>query len=113
MNDHTMSQLNESAGYVRSQIPGTPKIAIILGSGLGPLAELIEKPKIISYDNIPHFAKSTVEGHAGELIYGVLKGNKVICMKGRFHYYEGYPFDVVTYPIRLFKKMGINNRNAK
>ena len=108
MNDYTMSHLNESAEYVRSQIPGIPKIAIVLGSGLGPLAELIENPKIISYDKIPHFAKSTVEGHAGELIYGKLKGKKVICMKGRFHYYEGYPFDVVTYPIRLFKTMGIN-----
>lgn len=97
----------ESVNYVRDQIPEAPEIAIILGSCLGPLAEEIEQPIEIPYEDIPNFLTSTVESHAGKLIYGSLCGKKVICMSGRFHYYEGYDFELLVIPIRLFKNLGV------
>ena len=100
-------QLDETCVYVNSKTEEKPEIAIVLGSGLSPLADEVEDSVIIPYEQIPHFVKSTVEGHAGELVIGRLKGKRVICMNGRFHYYEGYPLDVVTYPIKLFKALGI------
>lgn len=84
-----------------------PQIAIVLGSGLGALADLINHPVSLSYDHIPHFPVSTVTGHAGALVAGTLNGKTVVCMKGRFHNYEGYTLNEVTYPIRLFKLIGI------
>lgn len=97
----------ESADYVRDQIPEAPEIAIILGSCLGPLAEEIEQPIEIPYEEIPNFLTSTVQSHEGKLIYGTLCGKKVICMSGRFHYYEGYDFELLVIPIRLFKNLGV------
>lgn len=102
-----INHLQESADFIKSKIKDTPDIAIILGSGLGPLADCIQNPAKISYDSIPHFVKSTVAGHAGELIIGELKGKTVICMNGRFHYYEGYPFDSVVYPHRVLRTLGV------
>lgn len=97
------------ADYVRNILPGIPEIGIILGSGLKDFAKRIENPVIIEYKDIPNFLVSTVESHEGRLIYGEIKGKKVICMSGRFHHYEGYPFEILTLPIRLFKLLGVKN----
>jgi purine-nucleoside phosphorylase len=107
MESNLNNQLNESADFIKSKISTQPEIAIVLGSGLGSLADLIEDQVRIPYDEIPSFARSTVEGHAGELICGTLNKKKVLCMKGRFHYYEGYSFDTVTYPLKVFRVLGI------
>ena len=101
------SRLNESADYIRKKIHGDPEIAVVLGSGLGSFSDMIDDQVRIPYSEIPHFARSTVEGHAGELIFGSLKGRKILCMKGRFHFYEGYSFETVTYPHKAFRVMGI------
>ncbi|HOJ08978.1 MAG TPA: purine-nucleoside phosphorylase [Clostridiales bacterium] len=84
-----------------------PEIGIILGSGLGLLAEDIENQTTIPYKSIPHFPVSTVEGHKGQLILGALSGKHVVCMQGRFHFYEGYSIHEVVYPIRVLQKLGI------
>ena len=82
---------------------------MILGSGLGELAEEIENPVVIPYNEIPHFPVSTVVGHAGQLVYGKLSGKNVLAMQGRFHYYEGNPMDTVTYPVRVMAALGIHS----
>ena len=98
----------KSAEYIKNKIEGkNPKIAIILGSGLGVLAEEFEEKIVIKYDEIPNFPVSTVAGHAGELIIGKLNGVEVLAMNGRFHYYEGYDLKVATFPVRVFKLLGI------
>ena len=97
----------KSADYVKSIINDTPEIALILGSCLGDFAQRIENPIIIDYKDIPNFLVSTVASHAGKLIFGTIKGKKVICMSGRFHFYEGYSFNQLTIPIRLFKLLGV------
>lgn len=84
-----------------------PQIALILGSGLGDLANEIENAITIPYEKIPNFPTSTVVGHAGQLVYGNLEGRKVIALQGRFHYYEGYDLATVTYPVRIFKELGV------
>lgn len=94
--------------FIRSKIKCEPEIGIILGSGLGTLAEQIQNPIEIKYEDIPDFPVVTVEGHEGKLIAGELCGKKVIAMKGRFHYYEGYSMKEVTFPIRVMKKIGIS-----
>ena len=99
----------ESANYIRSKMNGkNPKIAIVLGSGLGVISEEIENKIVIQYKDIPNFPVSTVAGHAGELIIGELAGKEVIAMNGRFHYYEGYDLKEATFPIRVFKLLGID-----
>ena len=98
----------KSADYIKERLDGSiPKIAIILGSGLGVLSEEIENKRVIKYKEIPNFPISTVEGHAGELIIGKLSGEDLIAMNGRFHYYEGYDVKEVTFPIRVFKLLGV------
>lgn len=98
----------KSADYIREKIAGrNPKVAIILGSGLGVLSEEIEEKTVIKYEDIPNFPVSTVEGHAGELIIGRLGDKEIIAMNGRFHYYEGYDLKETTFPIRVFKLLGI------
>ena len=98
----------ESADFIKEKITGrNPKIAIILGSGLGGLSDEIENKIVIKYKDIPNFPISTVEGHAGELIIGELSGKEIIAMNGRFHYYEGYDLKETTFPIRVFKLLGI------
>lgn len=84
-----------------------PQTGIILGTGLGGLAKKIENPKSISYDEIPGFPKSTTESHAGQLTWGTLNGQRVVCMEGRFHYYEGYSLEEITLPVRVMKALGI------
>lgn len=100
--------IQESASYIQNQCEHKPSIAIILGSGLGSLANEIQDATIIPYGDIPHFPVSTVEGHAGQLVIGNLSGKTVIAMQGRFHYYEGYPMQDVTYAIRVMKLLGVD-----
>ncbi|MBR3768882.1 MAG: purine-nucleoside phosphorylase [Clostridia bacterium] len=97
----------KSADYVKNIIQEEPDIGIILGSGLKDFASRINNKITIDYKDIPNFLVSTVESHEGKLIFGEIKGKKVICMSGRFHHYEGYPFPMLTIPIRLFKLIGV------
>ena len=83
-----------------------PEIAIVLGTGLGNLARRVSKEIAINYESIPHFPKSTVESHAGRLLFGMLGGKKVVIMDGRFHFYEGYTLEQVTFPVRVLRKLG-------
>ncbi len=98
-----------STEYILKELKGIENIevALILGSGLGVLADEISNPIIISYDDIPYFPVSTVEGHKGQFVIGNLSGKTVIAMQGRFHYYEGYDMKKVTFPIRIFSALGI------
>lgn len=100
-------QITEAAQYLKSIYKNTPKIGLILGSGLGVLGEEVENATKISYENIPNFPVSTVEGHAGQLVFGTINGVEVVVMQGRFHYYEGYSFEKVTFPIRVMKELGV------
>lgn len=100
---------HEAANYLVSRLPKDIKTAIILGSGLGELASKLSEPTVIPYAQIPHFAHSTAVGHKGNLIVGKLNGVLVLAMQGRFHYYEGYPMEQVTFPIRVMKLLGIEN----
>lgn len=96
-----------SADYVKSKINFTPQIAMVLGTALGGLADEIEHPVVIPYADIPNFLRSTVKTHAGKLILGKLAGKYVVCMSGRFHYYEGYDFEQLALPVRLFHCLGV------
>jgi len=100
-------KVSEAVDYIRERINVKPEAGIVLGTGLGGLAEEIENPVIIPYGDIPHFPSSTVEGHAGELILGVLNNRNIIAMKGRFHFYEGYPLQDVIFPVRVMKFLGV------
>lgn len=102
-------QYREAASYLASRIEGNPETAIILGSGLGSLADQITDPIVIPYAEIPHFMKSTATGHKGNFIYGKLGDKQVLAMQGRFHYYEGYTMQQVTFPVRVMKLLGIKN----
>ena len=106
MNDY-MIKMNETVNYIKERITSIPKIAIILGSGLGSLADDIEDMAAIAYKDIPNFPISTVPGHKGELIFGKLNNVPIIAMNGRFHYYEGYSLLETTYPIRIFSLLGV------
>ena len=99
--------IKESAEFLREKTNYKPEIGIILGTGLGGLANEIEIEYSISYKEIPHFPISTVEGHSGRLIFGILGEKKIIAMQGRFHFYEGYPIEKVTLPVRVMKLLGI------
>lgn len=101
------TKINEACQYIQSVYNQPIDIAIILGSGLGPLANEIENPIIIDYKDIPHFPASTIAGHEGKLYIGQIEGKTVCAMKGRFHYYEGHEMDIVTLPVRVFAKLGI------
>ena len=105
--DYNFEYFKKSADYVRSLINDEPEIAIVLGSGLGDFASRIENPIEIKYEDIPNFLVSTVESHAGKLIFGKAGGKKIICMSGRFHFYEGYDYEQLVIPIRLFKLLGV------
>ncbi|MDQ0213758.1 purine-nucleoside phosphorylase [Oikeobacillus pervagus] len=100
-------QINQARQFLQTKYRQTPSIGLILGSGLGVLADEIENPVKIPYEKIPNFPVSTVEGHAGQLVFGEIKGKEVLAMQGRFHYYEGYPFEQVTFPIRVMKTLGV------
>lgn len=100
-------QIQETATWLKAHTTLRPTTAIILGTGLGRLAEEIEVVDRFSYSDIPHFPISTVEGHSGALIFGRLGGKEVLAMQGRFHYYEGYSMKEVTFPIRVMHELGI------
>lgn len=102
-----MTQLQEATAFIKKQLSDQPHVGLILGSGLGMLADEIKNPVKIKYDVIPGFPVSTVEGHAGQLVIGELEGVSVIAMQGRFHYYEGYGLDSVTFPVRVMKQLGV------
>jgi purine-nucleoside phosphorylase len=99
--------IEEAVADVRKVTDSTPKIGIILGSGLGGLADKMDIKDTVGYENISHFPLSTVEGHAGRLLFGQLSGKDVVAMQGRFHFYEGYTMKQVTFPIRVLKALGI------
>jgi purine-nucleoside phosphorylase len=101
-----LETLKETVSWLRPQIPEETKIGIILGTGLGDLANNITDRKEIPYETIPHFPVSTVEGHSGKLIVGKLGGKPILAMQGRFHFYEGYDMKQVTYPVRVMQFLG-------
>lgn len=101
------TQLNETVGYLNQQGITAPEVGIILGTGLGGLVKEIAIELEVAYDEIPHFPVSTVESHHGKLIYGKLSGKTVLVMQGRFHYYEGYSMQQITYPVRVMKLLGV------
>lgn len=100
-------QIKEVADFLQKKGICAPEIGIVLGTGLGKLADSITIEQTISYADIPHFPVSTVESHAGKLLYGKLSGKKVLAMQGRFHYYEGYTMQQITFPIRVMKLLGV------
>ncbi|TNE54278.1 MAG: purine-nucleoside phosphorylase [Bacteroidetes bacterium] len=100
-------QIQEALGAIRQHTDFVPRTAIILGTGLGSLTEEIETAADIPYSSIPHFARSTVQSHQGRLVFGRLGGHPVVAMAGRFHYYEGWTMQQVTFPVRVLKMLGI------
>ncbi len=103
----TYADYTASADYLKSRLDGfVPRVAMVLGSGLGYLAEQVENPISVPFFAIPHFRRSTAPGHAGRLVFGTLEGQKVVIMQGRFHHYEGYSFADVTFPIRVMRLLG-------
>ncbi|MFT9847432.1 purine-nucleoside phosphorylase [Aneurinibacillus sp. REN35] len=101
------AQIAEVQHYIQGKTDKKPEIGLILGSGLGVLADEIENSIVIPYAEIPHFPVSTVEGHKGQLVIGTLEGKNVVAMQGRFHYYEGHGLDAVTFPVRVMKAIGV------
>ena len=102
-----MLKITEAVNYIKTIYNETPAVGIVLGSGLGSFTSEIKIEKEIHYADIPHFPVSTVEGHSGKLIFGELKGKKVVAMAGRFHLYEGYSSEQTVFPIRVMKFLGI------
>ena len=102
-------KIKQAASFIREKGVGEIEIGLILGSGLGELGDEVENAIQIPYETIPNFPTSTVEGHAGQLVYGTLGGKKVLAMQGRFHYYEGYSLEMVTFPVRVMKALGIHS----
>lgn len=99
--------IQEANAAIDARCKWTPDVGIILGTGLGRLADAIEKQAVIPYEEIPHFPLSTVEQHAGKLIFGTLSGKKVVAMQGRFHFYEGYTLQQIVFPVRVMKFMKV------
>ncbi len=104
----TRSQIEEAIAFVRSRTRHQPEFGLVLGSGLGPLADAVEEADIIPFADIPHFPVSTVAGHVGRMLVGWLEGRPVLVMQGRVHYYEGYSMSQVTFPIRIMQLIGIH-----
>ncbi len=108
-------QIQEAVAYVREKVVSNkfsvyfPKIGLILGSGLGDIGDLVEDPVYVKYSEIPHFPISTVEGHEGRFVLGMLEGKKVIVMQGRFHYYEGYSMKQVVFPVYVMQQLGVSS----
>ncbi len=102
-----MTRIRESVEFIQSKTDKKPSIGIVLGSGLGRMAEAIEDPCFVNYADIPYFKVSTAPSHVGRFVIGTLKGKTVICMQGRLHFYEGHSMEDVTYPIRVMKALGI------
>ena len=105
--ENIYDKIQESAKFIESKSEVKPSIGLILGSGLGVLADEIQNPVKIKYNEIPNFPVSTVEGHEGCLVLGELEGKMVVAMQGRFHYYEGYSMEAITFPVRVMKALGV------
>ncbi len=101
-----LDKINQTRDFLQEKGMAAPEFGLILGSGLGELAEEVENAIVLDYAEIPNWGRSTVVGHAGKLVYGDLAGRKVLALQGRFHYYEGNPLEVVTFPIRVMKVLG-------
>jgi purine-nucleoside phosphorylase len=105
-----IQQINEAASFIQSRLGGvSPTIGLVLGSGLGDMANQVEQPIAIEYSDVPHFPVSTVEGHEGRFVIGTLEGKQVIVMQGRFHYYEGYDMKKVVFPVYVMKAIGVQS----
>lgn len=104
-----INTIKQTAEFIQQKVNFTPEVGIILGTGLGGLVNHIEIAHSLPYNEIPNFPVSTVEGHAGRLIFGTLGGKRVVAMQGRFHYYEGYAPEQVVFPVRVMKMLGIEN----
>jgi len=109
MIEESLKTLQEIVKANCSRALGKPRIGLILGSGLGGIADDVREACTIPYNQIPHFVRSTIEGHAGEMVLGKLEGKEVCVMKGRVHFYEGYTMREITYPVRVMARMGIEN----
>jgi len=103
----TLEQINAAAEFIRGRTRHSPQIGVILGSGLGPLADQIKDADMIPFDKIPHFPVSTVWGHSGRLVIGLLEGQQVLALQGRAHYYEGYSMAQTTFPVRVMQALGL------
>ncbi|QDU09735.1 purine-nucleoside phosphorylase [Gimesia aquarii] len=102
-----VEKINDAVEFLNPQINQYPQIGLILGTGLGDLSQQINQDISINYETIPHFPHSTVESHAGQLVFGTLNGTPIVAMEGRFHYYEGYSMKEVTFPVRVMKALGV------
>jgi purine-nucleoside phosphorylase len=108
VNDSRLERIEEAVEHVRGHGDWNPEVGVVLGTGLGALITDIKIEHAIDYAEIPHFPVSTVESHSGRLVFGRLQGRSVMAMQGRFHYYEGYTMEQVTFPIRVMQKMGVD-----
>ncbi|XP_054287407.1 purine nucleoside phosphorylase-like isoform X2 [Macrosteles quadrilineatus] len=110
-NPYTYELVESIAKYLLDRVPESvrPTIGIICGSGMGPLADMLSDKVAFPYETIPHFPQSTVPGHAGRLVFGKLNGIPIMCMQGRFHYYEGYPLSKCSMPVRVMKLVGVTH----
>lgn len=104
---HNLELIDDAVRFIRARVSSHPKVGIILGTGLSGFAEELTDRQEIPYRRIPHFVESTVAGHAGKLVFGLLEGIPVVMMAGRFHYYEGYSLQEVTFPVRVLKHLGV------
>lgn len=102
-----IDQIQQATHSIQEKWSNTPRVGLILGTGLGGLAAQIQSQTVIPYREIPHFPESTVESHTGQLVCGTLAGHSIVAMEGRFHYYEGYSMQEVTFPVRVMKALGI------
>lgn len=105
LQDHTQ-KVEETVAFLRQRLPGTPRVIVVLGTGLGRLAEHMTEEVRLPYESIPHFPRSTVTSHAGNLLYGTLGGKQVAVLQGRFHFYEGYSAWELTFPVRVLSLLG-------
>lgn len=105
--NNMFDKVMESVNYIQEKVSLRPEVAVILGSGLGGLTDILENKQYIDYKDIPNFPRSTVKGHEGRLVFGTLKGKTVLIMQGRFHYYEGYTMKEVAYPVYVMQKLGV------
>jgi purine-nucleoside phosphorylase len=104
-----LQKIQEAITFLKSQVRTQPTVGVVLGSGLGNFAAQFHVEESIAYEHIPHFPKSTVEGHSGKLLFGKVGNKHVVCMSGRFHYYEGYTMQEVVFPIRVMKYLGVQD----
>lgn len=108
--DERVRKIHEAAAFIRKQLGDSrAEIAIVLGSGLGKVAEAVSIDTVVPFTEIPHFARATAPGHEGKLIFGTISGKQVFVLQGRFHYYEGYSMEQVTFPVRVLAALGVHS----